>query len=58
MLIPKKTAPRGFPRRRSVSETPVPSEREVFSRKSCVMAIPMEAKANEVRSQARKVLSS
>jgi len=29
----------------------------VLSRKSWVTAIPMEAKAREVRSQARKVLS-
>ena len=29
----------------------------VFSLNNCVMAIPMEAKAREVRSQARKVRS-
>lgn len=29
----------------------------VFKRKSCVTAIPMEANASEVRSQARKVRS-
>ncbi len=37
--------------------TPSPFAREVFNLKSCVMAIPMEAKASDVRSQARKVLS-
>ena len=29
----------------------------VLRRKSCVIAIPIEAKANDVRSQARKVRS-
>ena len=29
----------------------------VFRRKSCVIAMPIEAKAREVRSQARKVRS-
>lgn len=33
------------------------SLRLVLSRKSCVIAIPIEAKASEVRSQARKVRS-
>jgi hypothetical protein len=35
-----------------------PPVMEVFRRKSCVIAMPMEAKEREVRSQARKVRSS
>ena len=37
---------------------PLRSEMVVLSRKSCVTAIPMEAKARDVRSQARKVRSN
>lgn len=58
--MPKKAAPSGFPNCRSVL---LPgwlcslSERLVFSRKSCVTAIPIDANASDVRSQARNVRS-
>lgn len=61
--IPKKVAPSGFPNCRSLVALegcgfmPSRSDSVAFSRKSWVIAIPMEAKANEVRSQARKVRS-
>ncbi len=61
--IPRKVAPSGFPNCRSLV-VPVgcglrPSRSEIvaFRRKSWVMAMPIEAKAKEVRSQARKVRS-
>lgn len=69
ILIPRNVAPSGLPKRRSVallceepepklgsSEPPV-SDKLVLRRKSCVTAMPMDAKAREVRSQARKVRS-
>lgn len=61
--IPKNVAPSGFPNCRSLAAfegcgfMPSRSDRVALSRKSWVMAIPMEAKAKEVRSQARKVRS-
>lgn len=61
--IPKKVAPSGFPNCRSLVAfvgcgfMPSRSDNVAFSRKSWVIAIPMEAKAKEVRSQARKVRS-
>lgn len=55
-LMPKKVAPRGFPSWRRVCEWSS-SERDVLRRKSCVMAMPIDAKAREVRNQARKVRS-
>ena len=74
MATPRKVAPRGFPRLRmvfgarsvergsSVVEDSVEeeewSEMEVLRRKSCVIAMPIEAKEREVRSQARNVRSS
>lgn len=62
MLMPRKMAPSGLPRCRRVCSCPVSgapssSDRDVFSRKSWVMATPMEAKERDVRSQARKVRS-
>jgi len=64
IATPKKVAPNGFPtclkRNESVGFVgfnPSLSEIVVFSLKSCVMAMPMEAKASEVRSQARNVRS-
>lgn len=40
-------------------ECPPPDDdMDLFRRKSCVMAIPMDAKARDVRSQARKVRST
>lgn len=63
MLIPRKTAPSGLPRCRSVvalalSEEPASLESDVFSRKSCVMATPIEANESDVLSQARNVRSA
>ena len=62
--IPRNVAPRGFPKCRSRAPgsvftgfRPFASWMDVFSLKSWVMAMPIEAKANEVRSQARKVRS-
>lgn len=62
-----KVAPIGFPKARKCRWVPVvgsPSEfdgsslaREVFRRKSWVTAMPMEANAREVRSQAKNVRS-
>lgn len=34
------------------------AERDVFRRKSCVIAMPIEAKERDVRSQARNVRSA
>ena len=64
MLMPRNVAPRGFPMWRSfrkcassvVSWVSV-SAREVFNRNSCVMAMPIDAKARDVRSHARNVRS-
>lgn len=56
MLMPRNVAPRGFPSWRRVCDCVSP-EREVFRRKSCVTAMPIDAKAREVRNQARKVRS-
>ncbi len=60
----RNVAPSGMPTRRSVRRSPLlgspadpPLEMDVLSRKSCVIAMPMEAKASEVRSQARNVRS-
>jgi hypothetical protein len=62
MEMAMKVAPSGLPtwRRRACGELIVGSEdaRVVFSRKSCVIAMPMLAKESEVRSQARKVRSA
>lgn len=61
--IPRNVAPSGFPICRSLVAfvgcgfMPSRSDSVAFSRKSWVIAIPMEAKAREVRSQARKVRS-
>ena len=57
MLTARKVVPSGLPRCRSVSACSVLSDSDVLSRNSWVMAIPIEAKANEVRSQARNVRS-
>lgn len=65
MPIAKNVAPRGLPTWRSfwVGELPLGElgglweEKFVLRRKSCVTAIPIEAKEREVRSQARKVRS-
>jgi hypothetical protein len=56
MLMARKVAPRGFPTFRSVWSD-VSLFRVVLSRKSWVMAIPIEANAKDVRSHARNVLS-
>lgn len=67
--MPMNVAPSGFPRCRSLwrlcvwlsvapSAAPDASERKLeLRRKSCVIAMPMDAKESEVRSQARKVRS-
>lgn len=61
--IPKNVAPSGFPIWRSLVAfvgcgfMPSRSDNVAFSRNSWVIAIPIEAKAREVRSQARKVRS-
>lgn len=60
MLMPRKTAPRGFPRWRRVCWPALSdglSAMEVLSRNSWVMATPMEAKASDVLSHARNVRS-
>jgi hypothetical protein len=59
MEMPMNVAPRGLPRWRILAcglsfWSP---DKEVFRRKSCVIAMPMLAKEREVRSQARKVRS-
>ena len=63
--MPRNVAPNGFPTCRRCADPggffgvkPWRSSMVVLSLKSCVTAIPMEAKASEVRSQARKVRSS
>jgi hypothetical protein len=67
--IPMNVAPRGFPRCRSLAcawseaveateeESGLEEERLVFRRKSWVIAMPIEAKERDVRSQARNVRS-
>lgn len=57
--MPRKVAPRGLPSWRMVrwSWSGSFSEREVLRRKSWVTAMPIEAKARDVRSHARKVRS-
>ncbi len=63
MLMARNVAPSGFPTCFSVrrcwlsSGEPLPPDMDVFRRNSCVMAMPMEAKASDVRSQARNVRS-
>lgn len=57
MLTARNVAPRGFPRLLNVLSTPALFDKEVLRRKSCVMAIPMDAKASDVRSHARNVRS-
>jgi hypothetical protein len=57
MLTPKKAVPSGLPRWRRVSACLLSSASDVLRRNSCVIAIPIEAKAKDVRSQARKVRS-
>lgn len=59
----RKIAPSGLPRCRSVwafafCEALSSVESEVFNRKSCVMATPIEAKESDVLSQARNVRSA
>jgi hypothetical protein len=54
----KNVAPRGFPRCFRLSACFPSSAREVLSRKSCVIAIPIDANANDVRSHARNVRSA
>jgi len=58
ILIPKKAAPSGFPRCRRLSAWSPSSARDVLRRKSCVIAMPIEANANDVRSHARNVRSN
>lgn len=54
----RNVEPSGFPRWRKVSDWLLSlSANDVLSRNSCVMAIPMDANANDVRSQARNVRS-
>lgn len=48
--------PSGFPTWCSFDSFP-PPVMDVFKRKSCVIAMPIEAKEREVRSHARKVRS-
>jgi hypothetical protein len=57
MLTARKVVPSGLPRCRSFSVCLFCSASDVLSRKSCVMAMPIEANANDVRSQARNVRS-
>jgi hypothetical protein len=65
MAMPRKVAPSGLPTSRSrmtpggvgSGVRPSWSLIAVLSRKSWAMPMPMEAKASEVRSQARKVRS-
>jgi len=54
----KNVAPRGLPRCFRLSACFPSSAREVLSRKSCVIAIPIDANANDVRSHARNVRSA
>ena len=59
MLTARNVVPSGRPRCCSVwLVPPLGPVRDVLSRKSRVMAMPMEAKAREVRSQARNVRSA
>lgn len=65
IAIPRKVAPSGFPTclRWYIlpgfdGVRPSLSEIVVFSLNSCVMAMPIDAKAREVRSQARNVRSA
>jgi len=58
ILIAKNMAPSGFPKCRSDSARLESPSSDVFNRKSCVIAMPMDAKAREVRSQARNVRST
>ena len=58
MLIARNVVPRGFPSRRRVLSVPLSLDRDVLRRNSCVMAIPIDAKASDVRSQARNVRST
>lgn len=64
MLMPMKVAPKGLPRWRrcfwglyDAEGEEEGFESEVLRRKSWVIAMPIEAKEREVRSQARKVRS-
>jgi hypothetical protein len=58
MLTPRNVVPSGLPRCCSVwFVLPLGPDREVLSRNSWVMAMPMDAKASDVRSQARNVRS-
>jgi hypothetical protein len=65
--MPRNVAPRGLPMARSRDVPALPmdgvvpellSVMVVLSRKSCVIAMPMEAKERDVRSQARNVRST
>lgn len=64
MLMARNVAPRGLPSRRSVASPessawpPSASASEVLRRKSWVTAMPMDAKARDVRSHARNVRSA
>ena len=63
MEMAMKVAPSGLPmwRRRACGELMSAGSEDamvVFSRKSCVIAMPMLANESEVRSQARKVRSA
>ena len=63
MEMAMKVAPSGLPmwRRRACGELMSAGSEDamvVFSRKSCVIAMPMLAKESEVRSQAKKVRSA
>jgi len=63
IAIPINVAPSGFPKCRNFACGEVVEDEsgefaiDVFSRKSCVIAMPIEAKERDVRSQARKVRS-
>jgi hypothetical protein len=57
ILIPRNVAPSGFPRCRKLSAWSPSSANDVLRRKSCAIAIPIEAKASDVRSHARNVRS-
>lgn len=58
ILMPKNAAPSGLPNARNVLACSAPSSSSVlFNRNSCVTAIPIDAKAKDVRSQARNVRS-
>lgn len=61
MLMPKKVAPSGFPTCRRLKYGSVvspPVLMVVFKRNSCVIAMPIEAKARDVRSHAKNVRSA